>query len=148
MTARDLLLLDTSVVVHVCRGSAVGLRIDEAYGLRKNAARPLISVVTVGETLGFARQRSWGDAKIDRLRALLTEFVVVDINHKDVLERYATLRALDRAGGWNLSHNDTWIAATASVANALLLTNDRDFSRVDQSLLKQVYIDPQSAKVQ
>jgi predicted nucleic acid-binding protein len=48
-----------------------------------------------------------------------------------VLKRYAEIRAADRDGGWNLSHNDTWIAATASVTGAVLLTTDRDFERLD-----------------
>jgi predicted nucleic acid-binding protein len=49
---------------------------------------------------------------------------------------------MDRKGGWNLSQNDTWIAATASVTNATLLTTDRDFERVDGALLRSAYIDP------
>jgi predicted nuclease of predicted toxin-antitoxin system len=53
---------------------------------------------------------------------------------------------IHRRGGWNLSHNDTWIAATASVTNALLLTTDQDFARVDSAILRSVYIDPRTAK--
>ena len=146
MTARELLLLDTNVVIQLCRGKEVGQRIDKAYGLRERVERPLISVVTVGEALGLARQSGWGEPKMLVLRDLLAEFVVVDINHKEILDRYAELRALDRKGGWNLSHNDTWIAATASVTNALLLTTDQDFARVDSTILRSVYIDPRPAK--
>ena len=141
MSVRELLLLDTSIVVHVFRGTRVGQRVDRAYGPRQSPERPLISVVTVGEVLGFARQRDWGDKKVSTLRQLLTELVVVDINHRDVLERYADLRGMDRKGGWNLSHNDTWIAATASVTNATLLTTDQDFDRVDHAMLRSVCID-------
>ena len=116
----------------------------ERTGCAKNPSDPLISVVTVGEVLGFGRQRNWGESKVAAVRQLLTELVVVDINHVDVLERYAILRGMDRKGGWKLSHNDTWIAATASVADATLLTADRDFQRVDNPLLRSVYIDPTS----
>lgn len=91
MSLRGLLLLDTNIVIHLFRGNAVGRRVDRAYGLRQSPERPLISVVTVGEVLGFCRQCNWGDAKLSAIR-LLTEFVVVDINHVDVLERYASLR--------------------------------------------------------
>ncbi|HEX3694028.1 MAG TPA: type II toxin-antitoxin system VapC family toxin [Polyangia bacterium] len=148
MNAGGLLLLDTSVVVHLCRGDEVGSRIDTSYGLRTRPERPLISVVTVGETLGFGKQRRWGEEKMAILRDVLTEFVVVDINHRDILERYAEIRALDRGSGWNLSQNDTWIAATASVTRALLLTTDRDFSRVDAAILSCSYIESQTTKVQ
>jgi len=144
MTGRGLLLLDTNVVVHVGRGKDLGRRIDQAYGLRGSPERPLISVVTVGEALALGRQWHWGETKMAALRDLLAEFVVVDISHKDVLERYADIRARDKSGGWNLSHNDTWIAATAAVTDALLLTTDRDFGRVDASILRSIYIDPQT----
>lgn len=142
MSARDLLLLDTNIVIQIFRGGPVGQRVDQAYGLRQSPERPLISVVTVGEVLGFGRQRNWGETKLAAVRHLLSELVVVDINHVDVLERYAILRGMDRKGGWNLSHNDTWIAATASVTKATLLTTDRDFERVDSALLRSAYIDP------
>ncbi len=68
MTGRELLLLDTSVVVQVCRGKEVGQRIDKAYGLRDRAERPLISVVTVGEALGLGKQARWGQIKLTALR--------------------------------------------------------------------------------
>lgn len=142
MTARDRVLLDTSVVVHLLRGKETGRRIDDAYGLRARTDRPLISVVTVGETLGFAKQRGWGLDRVELLRILLAELVIVDINDRGVLERYAEITAADRKSGWNLSHNDMWIAATASVTSALLLTTDKDFERVDPSLLRAVCLSP------
>lgn len=100
----------------------------------------MISVVTVGETLGIGKQRNWGADRIKALHAALAELVVIDINSREVLERYAELRAADRSGGWNLSHNDTWIAATASVTGATLLTTDRDFERVDKQFAQIVCI--------
>ena len=144
MTGRELLLLDTNVVVQVCRGKETGERIDKAYGLRSRPERPLISVITVGECLAFAKHRRWGDAKMATLREMLAEFVVVDIISRDVLERYAEIHAMGIDSGWNLSDNDTWIAATASVTSAVLLTTDKDFERVDGRLLKHIFISPQS----
>jgi predicted nucleic acid-binding protein len=141
MTARERLLLDTNVVVHLLRGKEIGQRIDTAYRLRARTDRPLISVVTVGETLAFAKQRGWGSDRVDLLRTLLGELVIVDINDREVLERYADIRAADRKGGWNLSHNDTWIAATAAVTEATLITTDRDFERIDPSILRAICIE-------
>jgi len=139
--ARERLLLDTSVVVHLLRGKETGERIDRAYNLRSRPDRPLISVVTVGETLGFAKQRGWGAERVELLRALLAELVIVDINDREVLERYADLQAESRKNGWNLSDNDKWIAATASVTDATLLTTDRDFERVTPTLLRAAIVD-------
>jgi hypothetical protein len=79
-----LLLLDTTVVVHLARGREAGRRLDERYGLRARREKPLISIVTVGEMLAFAKRRSWGDEKTKRLVDLARELVVVDI-HTDAL---------------------------------------------------------------
>jgi tRNA(fMet)-specific endonuclease VapC len=140
VNGRDLLLLDTSIVIHVCRGKATGHRIETAYGLRSRPERPLVSVVTVGECLAFAARRQWGSSNVAILHDLLREFVVVDINSREVLDCYAEMTAASASGGWNLGDNDRWIAATASATEALLLTTDQDFSRVDSPPLRCVVI--------
>jgi predicted nucleic acid-binding protein len=139
--ARDRLLLDTSIVVHLLRGKRTGEAIDKAYNLRGRPDRPLISVVTVGETLGFAKQNAWGAERVDLLRSLLGELVIVDINDREILERYAELQGESRKNGWNLTDNDTWIAATASVTESILLTTDRDFERIASNHLRAVVFD-------
>jgi tRNA(fMet)-specific endonuclease VapC len=65
MTVPGAILLDTNVVLHVVRGSEVAARIDAAVQLRSRAERALISVVTVGEALAFARQ-PWLGRQQDR----------------------------------------------------------------------------------
>lgn len=40
---------------------------------------------------------------------------------------YATMKALSQAKGSTLDENDLWIAATAMVLDATLVTRDRDF---------------------
>jgi tRNA(fMet)-specific endonuclease VapC len=140
MSARDRVLLDTSVEVHLCRGKETGEIIDKAYGLRQRTDRPLVSVITVGETLAFAMRRGWGSGKVELLRELLAELVIVDINDRAILERFAEIRVADQKGGWNVGDNDTWIAATASVTDAILLTIDQDFARIDPRFLRAVCI--------
>src|SRR5262245_32927932 len=88
-----LLLLDTNIVLHVARGKATGEALDKAFGLRARAERPLISIITVGELLAFARRRNWGEAKITRLQQLTEEFVVIDVRNQAVLEKYAEIDA-------------------------------------------------------
>ena len=137
-----LLLLDTSVVLHVVRGDAVALRMDKAYNLRGRAEWPLISVVTVGEARSFALQRGWGSAKVEKLDKVLHEFVVVDISSAAILEKYAQIDAYLRRNGKALGKNDVWIAATAAATGALLLTNDKDFDPLDPLFLQNAYVDP------
>ena len=41
-----------------------------------------------------------------------------------------------------MGKNDVWIAATAAVTGATLLTTDRDFDRLTPQFLTRVWIDP------
>jgi predicted nucleic acid-binding protein len=122
-----LLLLDTNVVLHVARGKATGEALDRAFGLRARSDRPLISIITVGELLSFARQRGWGSAKVDRLKALVEELVVVDVRSQSIMDRYAEIDTFMVKHGHRAGDNDVWIGATASAAGAVLLTTDKDF---------------------
>ena len=123
----DLVLLDTSVVLHLLRGNETGQRIDTAMDLRARPERPLISVVSIGEALAFARYRNWGRERTSRLEAYLRELVVVDINNSAVLRKYADIHTFLVRQGRTVGNNDVWIAATAAATSALLVTTDGDF---------------------
>jgi predicted nucleic acid-binding protein len=45
-----------------------------------------------------------------------------------------------------MGKNDIWIAATASVVNAILMTTDTDFDHLNGVFLSVVYIDPRLMK--
>ena len=144
MTAPSgLVLLDTSVVLFLVRGNDFGRRIDAEYNLLRRPDRPLISIVTVGELLGFTRYRSWGEGLIADLRAFLAELVIVDINEV-VVEQYALFHDFLLKNGKHAGQNDIWIAATAAVASATLITTDGDFDALaGQSLkLSRFRLDP------
>ncbi|MGH2360724.1 MAG: PIN domain-containing protein [bacterium] len=143
-TPSRLLLLDTNIVILLVRGGPLGQAIDRQFQLRGRPDRPLISVVTLGEALAFARQHGWGAANMDRLRALLREFVPVDLNTQQVLERYAEISEFLRSNGRTVSNNDVWIAACASAAGATLLTTDRDFDPLHGGYFDRVWIDPEN----
>lgn len=128
MTGRnELLILDTSIVIHLIRGNDVAKQVDAEFQIRHRADRPLISTVTIGECLSLVRQFRWGTAKSQALESLLREFVVVGIDSRPVLERYGEFHAWTRSIGRTLGHNDLWIAATAAATGAHLITTDTDF---------------------
>lgn len=104
----------------------------------------MISAVTVGELLAFARKRGWGRPKLERLEELANELVVVDIGSRALLERYAEIDCFCEENGKTLNKNDLWIAATASVTGAGLITNDRDFDPLHEQFLRRVYYDPRA----
>ncbi len=141
--ASSLILLDTNIVLHLLRASALGSKVDNEHSLRSRSERPLISIVSIGEALAFAKKRSWGAKKVVQLREQLQQLVIVDINSADVLEHYAALDAFCESHGKALGKNDLWIAATAAASDALLLTTDKDFDPLhDAKLLRRAWYDP------
>ncbi len=81
--------------------------------------------------------------KIRRLEDLLQQFILVDINSKDVLSTYAELDSFLEKSGKPIEQNDIWIAATTIVAQAHLLTTDKDFDPLYPAYLDRTWIDPQ-----
>ncbi|HEY6138112.1 MAG TPA: type II toxin-antitoxin system VapC family toxin [Thermoanaerobaculia bacterium] len=140
-SSRELLLLDTNVVLHVVRGNEIGHRVDALFHIRHRADRPLISVVSIGECLALARQWNWGSEKRATLEQLLRELVVVDIQAREILERYAELHSWSRQHGRTLGDNDLWIAATAAAVNAHLITTDADFDSLHPQHVRRTYIE-------
>jgi tRNA(fMet)-specific endonuclease VapC len=125
-TAR--LVLDTSVLLHIVRGSSTGIAMDSTLGLRTRTDRPLVSIVSVGEVEAFTRRNNWGQPKRKRLLELLGELIIVDIRRGPIVEWFAQIHVWLQERGRTLSHNDTWIAATAAALDATVITNDGDFA--------------------
>ena len=70
--------------------------------------------------------------------------VTVGINSQDIIKKYAEIDAFSQGklinnplgmSARNMGKNDLWIAATASVANATLLTTDKDFEHLNNRYL-------------
>lgn len=136
----DILLLDTSVVVDVFRNNRSGKAILAAYSLRSRADRPLISVITHGETLGIAKSLAWSSEKSKELNELLSEFVKFEIT-PEVVEAYADLVALCRTQNHTMGQqNDMWITATTRVTGAVLLTSDSGFNWLNPQFIRVEYI--------
>ena len=146
---RPCYLLDTSILVAYIRAGDVGEYVETQFGLRASPHRPLMSVVSIGEVLSLARKLPWGEKKKGLTHRLLQELVSVDINDQEILQAYAeldhfclkTCKPAQRIG-----QNDLWIAATASVTHATLLTMDKHFSKFHPKYLTRVYIDQDAVR--
>ena len=123
-------LLDTNVASHVIRG-------DRPATSRRLASLPMaaiaISAVTEGELLYGLARRNYPTALTERVRQFLLRVDVLAWNH-DVAQTYADLRAACEARGVSLAPLDMMIAAHAVAAEAVLVTNDKAFSRVPAPL--------------
>ena len=127
--------------------------IEQTFGLMAPTNISFISIVTVGEIYSLAAQLHWGEKRKKVVENLLDEVYSIDINNRDILERYAEIDAFsqgrsmertlpDGMSSRNMGKNDLWIAASASVLNAKLLTTDKDFEHLNGEFLEVIYIDP------
>ncbi len=140
-----LYLLDTNIVLTLVRGNSLAAFIDAEFGLRSAKIRPMICVVTHGEVRVLAARNEWGDSKLAALENALDNLVTVDINHPDIFDAYVAIDLYSQkhpAGARNMGKNDLWIAACAKATGATLLTTDKDFIHLPDSLLLTEYIDP------
>lgn len=152
MADHPLHLLDTNVLVALMRANELGRHIDETYKPRQTKFRPIISVVSVGEMLSLARQFGWGGKKTAEIVKLVENLVVEDIHTPEILAAYAEIDHASRNAGRKMGKNDVWIAATAKVAGAMLLTTDKEFDHLSASsslhkagmpLISVTWIDPE-----
>ncbi len=108
-----------------------------------NAAdTPFISIVTEGEIRALALQFDWGITKQSRMEDLLNYFIVIPIPFSRIVDAYAEIDDYSRRNGFVLGKNDIWIAATAHVTQARLLTTDKDFDHLHGGFLQRDWIDP------
>ena len=138
--------MDTGILIHYIWKSALYQQIEADHQLTANDAIPLISVVTKGELLSFSIQRNWGAQKRTDLNQLLNKLPIIDIHSQDaqLLNAYADLDSFSKGklvskplgkSSIKMGKNDLWIAATAVVANAILITTDGDFDHLNQTFL-------------
>lgn len=133
---------DTSIVIHYARKSPVAHYVEQTYALRTGGSRLLVSIITYGELRAFALWREWGDAKRRLADDLLNICDTQPIDREEILDAYALLSAYSLRIGRTMGDNDLWIAATAFVTGATLLTTDKDFDHLHSVYIQREWIDP------
>jgi len=145
-------VLDTGLLVGYLRGADYADYTERHFGVSTPQNFPVICVVSSGEVYSVALQFGWGEERLRRLGDLLRRIPFVDINSPQVIERYAQIDAYSQGKhpsrtlppavtSRNMGKNDVWIAATASVLQATLLTTDHDFDHLHGIFLAVEYID-------
>lgn len=137
---RETLICDSSFVANNSRRLRRPERFahwDQTVVGRVEAALLAISIVTLAEIRGGYIDAGWGSRRVADAERMLATFVPILIDDPHVNE-WARLWAVARARGIALSHNDLWIAATASVRGQVLVTCDRDHVRLAPDLSAEV----------
>ena len=142
-------LFDTNILLFYIRENATASVIDSTYNPFGDGNTPILSVVSVGEIKSIALRNGWGKKKLDKLKELMSLFVITDINADDVLDMYAEIDAFSQnklknksltMTARNMGKNDLWIAATAAITSAKLLTSDDDFDHLDGQFIEIIKI--------
>ncbi len=135
------LVLDTNVLLCWVRNDATWHYLRGKYDLAGDAAKPIVSAVSIGEILAIAHRNDWGAKKRDDLERVIAALRIIEVDYSEILDVYAELdkfsrqpgRTPDRQGSAiSIGKNDLWIAATAVVAEAALLTSDNDFDHFNE----------------
>jgi tRNA(fMet)-specific endonuclease VapC len=83
----------------------------------------LISFMTEAELEQWALLSNWIPARKEWLRAFLQRFVIVP-SSRDLVLKWAEVMVAARRAGRRLETADAWIAATAALYDAPLITNN------------------------
>lgn len=146
--------LDTGVLLGYLRASPYAEHIEKKYSPLEPPNISAISIVTIAELRSIAFQKRWNEQKLLKLDSLVRKFPLIDINHHDIFDRYAEIDAYSlgrhpskslpsgTSAKGKMGKNDLWIAATASVMSAALITTDGDFSHLYKVFLAVIFVDP------
>jgi len=134
-------LLDTNIVVHYVRASTTFDKVNTKLSLFSTSSKLYFSEVSRGEILSFAKRNRWGQRKLERLEDFLSTLKITPISSEGIHEAYADIDAYSQSHhptlslpqgmtARNMGKNDVWIAATAHILRATLVTTDKDFDHL------------------
>jgi tRNA(fMet)-specific endonuclease VapC len=113
-------VVDTDVVSFLFKNHPIGVRYDPELAGRV----ALISFMTVAELERWATQYRWGEHRRHWLHQYLARFTVVP-SSPDLCRKWAEVMVAAQAAGRRIDCADAWIAATALLYGAPLMTHNR-----------------------
>jgi tRNA(fMet)-specific endonuclease VapC len=140
------LMLDTNILIHLIRNSAIATKIQEKFDLNSNSITVIYSEVSIGEIYYIANQNKWGSKKRQAFESFRKLFIPMSISYESIFEAYANIDAYSQCrhpsienpvgmSARNMGKNDLWIAATAYVTEAVLVTTDGDFEHLNSTFI-------------
>jgi tRNA(fMet)-specific endonuclease VapC len=112
-------VLDTDVVSFLFKSDSRA----ESYLPHLRDRQWLISFMTEAELEQWALLSNWNAKRIEWLRVFLRRFVVVP-SSRDLVLKWAGVMVAARKAGRRLETADAWIAATAALYDAPLITHN------------------------
>lgn len=133
--------LDTNIILYLLyEKTSVLTAINDAFDVFSVENEAVISVVSLAEIESYAIRAKWDDAQQQTVNSFLQKVIIANINSREIISRYAEIDVYSRnkltelprgVKPHKMGKNDLWIAATASVLNATLLTTDKDYMHLN-----------------
>jgi predicted nucleic acid-binding protein len=147
-----LFLLDTNILVGYIRASRYANYVEKKYNLFNPDNVSVVSIVTVAEIKSLAYKFGWGKNKVEIMNDLVKKIPSVKIDSEQILNVFAEIDSFSQGkhpslklpsgiSARNMQDNDIWIASTANVLKATLLSTDKDFEHLKNYFIDFIYID-------
>ena len=125
-----LYLLDSNICIHYIRNRAIA-QVIKAKFLQHTTDTIQIPAIVVAELLHGAYHSKRVEENLMQTLDFLADFEILSFGAEEA-DAYGRIRASLERKGQVISDNDMFIAATALIRNAILVTNNtREFSRID-----------------
>ena len=114
-------VVDTDVVSYLFKSHPIAFQ----YLPDLTDRTPMISFMTLAELDRWVLEAHWGEARRKRLHEYLERFVVLPYD-RDLCTKWADVTVAAQTCGRGIDCADAWIAATALLAGAPLITHNRN----------------------
>lgn len=123
----ELLVVDTDVASYIFKADTRARR----YLKYLTNHKLIMSFMTLSELKWWALKHNWGENRQQRLREYLLQNYVFYFSDEELCNIWAEVYEFSHRNGKSMSRSDAWIAATALVLEAPLITNNRkDFDHI------------------
>jgi tRNA(fMet)-specific endonuclease VapC len=127
-------VLDTNILMAYVRQSTTYTNAENALNLTADDVQLIVSSVSIAEIMVLAQRNGWEMKKTEALTHFFEEtmlIVDVSIGAPELLQAYVNLEIASQKLGYKMNKNDLWVAATAKVTNAILVTTNFVFNHFD-----------------
>jgi len=145
-------ILDTNILLGYIRGAGFASYVEKKFDLFNPDNISLISIVSHAEIYSLANKLGWGKLKIDLMNELLNKVPHVKIDSYALINAFAEIDSFNEGkhqtkklpqnmSSRKIEDNDVWIAATAYVLKATLISTDKHFEHLNNVFIDFVYVD-------
>lgn len=144
-------VLDTNIPLLMVKNDAFKTFFREKFS-STSSNKFYLNFVSLGELDSITTQNQWGQRKLKALNGILQGMNIIPLVNKEYSRIYADIDSYSQGklkdrplpegmSARNMGKNDLWIAATAAVLKAELLSTDKDFMHLHNIFFKFRHVD-------